>query len=319
MGKLTKPRTPSLNISIPPIRSHLRSSSRHSARSGRSRASSVDSNYSVRMDCSPSARVQRWNGVTREATDWNALRRDPEIFFPTGNCLIYLYTQGASRRGPSFRMPYDFLLYSSCRPLIEQALLTSLQAPSYHPGSSTPPSYESLGDASATDHTYLCLYLDAPAGVEGQEVFKYHVTTRNFFAWLVGAPLVGVDPVSALLELKVRMDAWRDVGADNFGALYQYVQEQGYGDFEDIEIQMGRRLEGTDPDARAGAGPLPQHERRGSDASDAPASSDGTATKRGAEGEARAELEHQSEHPQRLGQSAAEVLAQPLSSAGGKG
>jgi hypothetical protein len=72
----------------------------------------------------------------------------------------------------------------------------------------------------------------------------YHLTTRNFFAWLLGVPLVGTDPISALLDLKIRMDMWRDPGSGNFGALFDYVKEQGYGDFEALEIEMGKRLHG---------------------------------------------------------------------------
>lgn len=86
------------------------------------------------------------------------------------------------------------------------------------------------------------LYLPAPAGLTRDESYLYHLTTRNFFAWLLGVPLVGTDPVSALLDLKVRMDMWRDPGSGNFGALFDYVKEQGYGDFEALEIEMGKRL-----------------------------------------------------------------------------
>ena len=86
------------------------------------------------------------------------------------------------------------------------------------------------------------LYLQAPAGLSRDESYVYHLTTRNFFAWLLGVPLVGTDPVSALLGLKLRMDMWRDPGSGNFGALFDYVKEQGYGDFEALEIEMGKRL-----------------------------------------------------------------------------
>ena len=232
---------PPLSIHIPPLfRPHSRNNSQTNLTT-RSRSNSIDSIPDERFgDGNSLPYIQRWNGHTREATTWTSLRRDPELFFPSGNCLIYLYTQGASRRGPSFRMPYDFLLYSACRPLIEQALLTSLQSPVYHPGSNTPPSYENLHDPSATDHTYLSLYLDAPTTMSQDEAFMYHLTTRNFFAWLVGAPLVGKDPVSALIDLKVRMDTWRDVGADNYTALQQYVQEQGYDDYDEVETRIAR-------------------------------------------------------------------------------
>ena len=196
----------------------------------------------------PSGPVQRWDGQAREATDWNALRRDPELFFPNGNCLVYLYAAGTSQRGPSFRIPYDFLLYSGCRPLIEQSLLStwqlsSLYVSNYHPGSLTPPSYDVYDHPNNDDENCSYLYLHAPPEFSKVESYAYHITTRNFFGWLLGVPIVGADPVSALLDLKIRMDQWRDSGSDNFGALFEYVKEQGYGDFEALEIEMGARLE----------------------------------------------------------------------------
>jgi hypothetical protein len=110
----------------------------------------------------------------------------------------------------------------------------------YHPASTTPPSYDTMDYQSEENCSFL--YLPAPTGLSRDERYVYHLITRNFFAWLLGVPLVGTDPVSALLDLKMRMDVWRDPGSGNFGALFDYVKEQGYGDFEALEIEMGRRL-----------------------------------------------------------------------------
>lgn len=170
--------------------------------------------------------VQRWDGHAREATDWNDLRRDPELFFQHGNTLIFLYSRGRSQRGPSFRIPYDFLLYSRCRPLVELSLISTL--------SNSP--YDALEDSSGSTESYL--YLHAPANLSREGSFAYHVTTRNFFAWLVGAPIVGQDPTSALVALKSRMDIWRDKGSDNFQAICDYIHEQGYGDVAQIPVPL---------------------------------------------------------------------------------
>ena len=195
---------------------------------------SIDSLLISIMD-NPTMPIHRWDGTTREATEWNGLRRDPELFVPTGNCLVYLYAAGSSQQGPSFRIPFDLLLYSGCRPLIEMSLLPRLDAVAYHPGSSTPPSYKPVDDSCAV------LYLHAPPNLSREEAFYYHVTTRNFFAWLLGVPIVGRDPVSALLDLQARMDVWRDPACDNGGSLYTYVREQGYGVFEALEAEMGKQ------------------------------------------------------------------------------
>lgn len=82
------------------------------------------------------------------------------------------------------------------------------------------------------------LYLHAPTYLSREESFDYHITTRNFFAWLMGVPIVGYDPASALVALKDRMDLWRDDGSDNLRAISQYVADQGYGDMSDLEAQL---------------------------------------------------------------------------------
>lgn len=74
------------------------------------------------------------------------------------------------------------------------------------------------------------LYLYAPSHLNRPDAFAYHVTTRNFVAWVVGRPLVGVDPLTAMLELKKRMDIWRDPGLDNFRTLLKFTRSQGYAD-----------------------------------------------------------------------------------------
>ncbi|KAF7503945.1 hypothetical protein GJ744_002970 [Endocarpon pusillum] len=172
------------------------------------------------------APVQRWDGRAREARDWNELRRDPELFFPNGNTLIYLFSRGRSQRGPSFRIPYEFLLYSGCRPLVEQSLISTLAGSPY----------EEKEYPSRTSESYL--YLHCPQHLSREDSFAYHVTTRNFFAWLAGVPIVGYDPVSALLALKDRMDIWRDEGSDNMKAICDYIREQGYGDISELEARL---------------------------------------------------------------------------------
>ncbi len=54
----------------------------------------------------------------------------------------------------------------------------------------------------------------------------------------MGVPIVGYDPVSALLALKDRMDLWRDEGSDNMKAICDYIHEQGYGDISELEARL---------------------------------------------------------------------------------
>ena len=186
--------------------------------------------------------IKRWNGITREAINWNSLPRDPELFLPTGNCLVYLYPAGHSQRGPSFRIPYDSLLSSGCQPLVQQCLVSMLNISSPDHVASKAFAYGSV-NCPVSQNTRSYLYLYPPEGLSRAESYSYHITTRNFFAWLLGVPLVGTDPVSALLDLKARMDIWRNPDANNFEAIFEYVRQQAYGDFEEIQIEMDKRRE----------------------------------------------------------------------------
>lgn len=109
---------------------------------------------------------------------------------------------------------------------MERSLISTLSTSPYGDG----------GDSTGSNESYL--YLHAPENLTREESYAYHVTTRNFFAWLLGAPIVGHDPMSALLALKDRMDIWRDEGSDNLKAICDYVREQGYGDISHIQAQL---------------------------------------------------------------------------------
>ena len=73
---------------------------------------------------------------------------------------------------------------------------------------------------------------------------QYHVTTRNFFAWIMGKPVVGPNPASALLALKLRMDVWRAPMSDNFAEVYHYARTQNYGELGDMQLFMTNHLRG---------------------------------------------------------------------------
>ena len=89
------------------------------------------------------------------------------------------------------------------------------------------------------------LYLHAPPELSRGDALQYHIDTRNFFAWLVGVPLVGTDPISALIRLKDRMDLWRDRPADNLEALIDYIKLQGYCDLpEPMEESFTKKVAG---------------------------------------------------------------------------
>ena len=186
-------------------------------------------------------RMQRWDGIKRSSTDWNSLHKvsgesgnknsgtltdtnqDSELWHEDGNCMIFLYRPGQSQRGASYRFPRTLLEAASCGPLLDQSMIST------NYGS---PWKRATEDSDDSQEYYLYLY--APPELGKDDAFQYHVTTRNFVAWMLEKPLVGVDPTTAILDLKDRMEIWRDHGADNLKALHGFIRRQGYSDSQEM-------------------------------------------------------------------------------------
>ena len=75
------------------------------------------------------------------------------------------------------------------------------------------------------------LYIPAPKTLSREEAFRYHLTTRNFFAWMFEKPIVGPRLGDALIALRDRMDEWRPYREQNEDELLAYIDGQGYTDF----------------------------------------------------------------------------------------
>ncbi|KAI9671054.1 MAG: hypothetical protein M1831_005139 [Alyxoria varia] len=76
------------------------------------------------------------------------------------------------------------------------------------------------------------LFLPAPGHIDRSEVFRWHISTRNFFAWIAGVPLVGNHLGQALADLLQRMFRWRDTSADCVEDLLIYADQMGYSTVE---------------------------------------------------------------------------------------
>ena len=75
------------------------------------------------------------------------------------------------------------------------------------------------------------LYIPAPSHYSREEAFHYHITTRNFFAWMYERPLVGERLGHALISLQARMNQYRPNEEANQDDMLKYIDEQGYSDF----------------------------------------------------------------------------------------
>ncbi|KAF2007425.1 hypothetical protein P154DRAFT_480233 [Amniculicola lignicola CBS 123094] len=209
-----------------PLINMKRSSS--SASSSRISRRSTVCNTTIRNPMRP-ARVKRWSGLTRTETDWDGLRRDPELWFEDGDCLVHLYARGQSRRGPSFCVPFRALRQRNCGGMF------SLCFAQVSPTSGTQSSRRvSFGSAAAASSTNTCeLYIPAPEEMSREDSFKWHITTRNFFAYIFGMPLVGTSLGQTLIDLQERLHLFRSGQINNFTDFLQYAEKQGYRDLVD--------------------------------------------------------------------------------------
>ena len=224
----------------------------------RSAKSSVENLHKVADPISIPPRtsdVKRWEGNRRVTTKWDFVRRvslvsctqkfeyvsqanaylqDPELWFPSGDCLIHFYERGQSRRGASLRIVFSDIESSSCGPLLAEFL------PNFAPESPSSSSSDSdkfsdtVGAFNDPSPPARCeIYIPAPAHLSREDAFRYHLTTRNFFAWMYEKPLVGDQLSDALISLHRRLDKWRDDRDQNLDDILAYIDSGGYTDFRD--------------------------------------------------------------------------------------
>ena len=67
------------------------------------------------------------------------------------------------------------------------------------------------------------LYIDAHSGGSKVDVLRYHVTTRNFFAFLTRKPLVGFTFYQAIVDLHERLKEYLSPDIDSAVALQSYL------------------------------------------------------------------------------------------------
>lgn len=75
------------------------------------------------------------------------------------------------------------------------------------------------------------LYIPAPEDAMREDAYRYHITSRNFFAWMFDKPLVGTTLGKTLIDLLERMLVFRSETADNVKDLLAYAERQGYLEF----------------------------------------------------------------------------------------
>jgi len=192
-------------------------------------------------------KVLRWDGLTREASEWDGLRRvsdylrvktnnadsrkDPELWFEDGDCLVHLYARGQSRRGAAFCVPFKVLQQSNCGSMLSLCFAQMKTTPGTT--SSHLRQLSNGSNVSAFGSAKVELYIPAPDDASREAAFRWHITTRNFFAYTFGKPLVGDHLGSAFVDLQKRMQLFRSGQIDNSEDFFKYAEVQGYRDLVD--------------------------------------------------------------------------------------
>jgi hypothetical protein len=122
-------------------------------------------------------------------------------------------------------VPFEALLEAKCCPLLDRYLAKNLDA-----APSSDCSYFHNTAHRRTRSGYYELYIPAPPDTERSKAMFCHIATRNFFAWLLGKPLVGHHLGGALVTLLASMNDFREEGSINEQDILDYVDEQGYAD-----------------------------------------------------------------------------------------
>ncbi|KAI1638339.1 hypothetical protein F4809DRAFT_259270 [Biscogniauxia mediterranea] len=187
--------------------------------------------------------IKRWIGAGRQAQRWNKLRKDPELWDPNGDVLVYLGRKGQSPRpNPSFRLSSHIIEATESRVLItllrEGSTEDDYDSQMHMPPSpvGAPPMLRHHGSHQNLNYRHNRTGQPTPPMSEDASIndvddsLRYAITTRNVFALLYHASLVGLSFFQALSDLLARLDAYMPPEADNIGTLLAYLTARGIDD-----------------------------------------------------------------------------------------
>ncbi|KAI0118694.1 hypothetical protein GGR51DRAFT_129775 [Nemania sp. FL0031] len=169
--------------------------------------------------------VMRWDGASKSNEVWDSLRRDPELWFQDGDCDVHLHSEGQSRRGPAFRVPYSVLLEASCQVLIDKFVSRARSSASEVDGCENT-RIASCPKGTARDR--IELFIPAPSELDKRRSYDYHLATRNLFAFVFQRPMVGECLGITLITLMTSLQQSRTSDANNIQDLMNYIEGEGY-------------------------------------------------------------------------------------------
>ncbi|KAK5662649.1 hypothetical protein OQA88_8564 [Cercophora sp. LCS_1] len=204
--------------------------------------------------------IKRWIGAGRPVQRWNKLRKDPELWDPNGDVLVFFGHKGQSPRpNPSFRLSSHIIEATESRYLItllregstEEDIHNMPPSPvgappmlhqrhghnggqHLHPharnGQPTPPVSEDNSLWEQDGQISYEMYFPTPSNMTKLDQVRHHITTRNVFALLYHASLVGLSLYQALADLHARLETYMPPEADNVGTILNYLSARGIDD-----------------------------------------------------------------------------------------
>ncbi|KAJ4246635.1 hypothetical protein NW762_013578 [Fusarium torreyae] len=190
--------------------------------------------------------MKRWSGGGRPVSKWNKLRKDPELWDPNGDVLIYLGRKGQNL--PTMRLPSQLIEATKSRHLLTLLHEGSLEGFVHSPPSPTSQPYEmkrgqeflntpltppasqrtSIGDMEG--QILYEMQFPPPQNIKSFDQLRHQITTRNFFAVLFNASIVGFSLHEALSDLHVRLDSYMPPNNDNVSQIVRYIRNRGLDD-----------------------------------------------------------------------------------------
>ncbi|KJR82404.1 uncharacterized protein SPSK_02973 [Sporothrix schenckii 1099-18] len=241
---------------------------------------------------SNSVPIKRWIGSGRPVQRWNKLRKDPELWDPNGDVLVFFGYKGQQPRpNPSFRLSSHIIEATESRFLItllrEGSTEEDIQLPpspigappmlqrhmasgggsgghlgphshgrghghgGYGMGQPTPPISEDASLVDVDGQISYEMYFPTPPNMNKVDQLRHHITTRNIFALLYHASLVGLSLYQALADLHARLEAYMPPEMDNVGTIINYLGARGIDDIRnDPESAISLLAWSESPDVR---------------------------------------------------------------------
>lgn len=200
--------------------------------------------------------IKRWVGAGRPVQKWNKLRKDPELWDPNGDVLVYFSRRDQSPCSNASLRLSSHIIEATGSPFLITLLRRGSTEDDYaqvelppspvetprkmrHNGYLQPGPHSQPRTISEEGSTYddvdgdqisYEMYFPVPSDLTKAEARRYAITTRNLFALLYHASIVGLSLFQALQDLLSRLETYMEPTADNVGTIVRYLATRGLDD-----------------------------------------------------------------------------------------